>query len=141
MARIMAIDYGRKRVGVAVTDPMQLIAGGLATVPAHEIIAYIEKYVATEAVEEIVVGLPKQMNNQPSESMRYIQPFVSALKKQLPHIPIVFYDERFTSVLAHKAMIDGGLKKKARQNKALVDEISATIILQDYLESKRFMQL
>ncbi|MBR2617818.1 MAG: Holliday junction resolvase RuvX [Paludibacteraceae bacterium] len=141
MARIMAIDYGRKRVGVAVTDPMQLIAGGLATVPAHEIIAYIEKYVATEAVEEIVVGLPKQMNNQPSESMRYIQPFVSALKKQLPHIPVVFYDERFTSVLAHKAMIDGGLKKKARQNKALVDEISATIILQDYLESKRFMQL
>ena len=141
MARIMAIDYGRKRVGVAVTDPMQLIAGGLATVPAHEIIAYIEKYVATEAVEEIVVGLPKQMNNQPSESMRYIQPFVTALKKQLPHIPVVFYDERFTSVLAHKAMIDGGLKKKARQNKALVDEISATIILQDYLESKRFMQL
>lgn len=141
MARIMAIDYGRKRVGVAVTDPMQLIAGGLATVSAHEIIAYIEKYVATEAVEEIVVGLPKQMNNQPSESMRYIQPFVSALKKQLPYIPVVFYDERFTSVLAHKAMIDGGLKKKARQNKALVDEISATIILQDYLESKRFMQL
>ena len=139
MARIMAIDYGRKRVGVAVTDPMQIIAGGLATVPAHEIVAFIEKYVATEAVETIVVGLPKQMNNQPSESMRYIQPFVATLKKKLPNIPVVFYDERFTSVLAHRAMLDGGLKKKDRQNKALVDEISATIILQDYLESKRFI--
>ena len=139
MARIMAIDYGRKRVGVAVTDPMQIIAGGLATVPAHEIVAFIEKYVATEAVETIVVGLPKQMNNQPSESMRYIQPFVAALKKKLPNIPVVFYDERFTSVLAHRAMLDGGLKKKDRQNKALVDEISATIILQDYLESKRYL--
>ena len=92
MARIMAIDYGRKRVGVAVTDPMQIIAGGLATVPAHEIVAFIEKYVATEAVETIVVGLPKQMNNQPSESMRYIQPFVATLKKKLPNIPVVFYD-------------------------------------------------
>lgn len=139
MARIMAIDYGRKRVGVAVTDPMQIIAGGLATVPAPEIVAFIEKYVATEPVETIVVGLPKQMNNQPSESMRYIQPFVATLKKKIPHIPVVFYDERFTSVLAHRAMLDGGLKKKDRQNKALVDEISATIILQDYLESKRYL--
>lgn len=139
MARIMAIDYGRKRVGVAVTDPMQIIAGGLVTVPAHEIVAFIEKYVATEPVETIVVGLPKQMNNQPSESMRYIQPFVATLKKKIPHIPVVFYDERFTSVLAHRAMLDGGLKKKDRQNKALVDEISATIILQDYLESKRYL--
>ena len=118
---------------------MQIIAGGLATVPAHEIVAFIEKYVATEPVETIVVGLPKQMNNQPSESMRYIQPFVATLKKKIPHIPVVFYDERFTSVLAHRAMLDGGLKKKDRQNKALVDEISATIILQDYLESKRYL--
>ena len=139
MARIMAIDYGRKRVGVAVTDPMQIIAGGLATVPAHQIIDFIQQYVAKEAVETIVVGLPKQMNNQPSESMRYIQPFVATLKKKIPQIPVVFYDERFTSVLAHKAMLEGGLKKKARQNKALVDEISATIILQDYLESKRYL--
>lgn len=139
MARIMAIDYGRKRVGVAVTDPMQIIAGGLATVPAHQIIDFIQQYVAKEAVETIVVGLPKQMNNQPSESMRYIQPFVATLKKKIPQIPVVFYDERFTSVLAHKAMLEGGLKKKDRQNKALVDEISATIILQDYLESKRHL--
>ena len=139
MARIMAIDYGRKRVGVAVTDPMQIIAGGLATVPAHQIIDFIQQYVAKEAVETIVVGLPKQMNNQPSESMRYIQPVVATLKKKIPQIPVVFYDERFTSVLAHKAMLEGGLKKKDRQNKALVDEISATIILQDYLESKRYL--
>ena len=139
MARIMAIDYGRKRVGVAVTDPTQIIAGGLATVPAHQIVDFIQQYVAKEAVETIVVGLPKQMNNQPSESMRYIQPFVATLKKKIPQIPVVFYDERFTSVLAHKAMLEGGLKKKDRQNKALVDEISATIILQDYLESKRYL--
>lgn len=135
----MAIDYGRKRVGVAVTDPTQLIAGGLTTVPAHEVLSFLEQYVAKEAVETIVVGLPKQMNNQPSESMRYIQPFVATLKKKIPQIPVVFYDERFTSVLAHKAMLEGGLKKKDRQNKALVDEISATIILQDYLESKRYL--
>lgn len=139
MARIMAIDYGRKRVGVAVTDPTQLIAGGLTTVPAHEVLSFLEQYVAKEAVETIVVGLPKQMNNQPSESMRYITPFVNQLKKRLPHIKVEFFDERFTSVLAHRAMIDGGLKKKDRQNKALVDEISATIILQDYLESKRYL--
>lgn len=138
MARIMAIDYGRKRVGVAVTDPMQLIAGGLTTVPAKDILDFIVQYVSQEEVETIVVGLPKQMNNQPSESMRYIQPFVGALKKRLPHIPVVYFDERFTSVLAHRAMLEGGLKKKDRQNKALVDEISATIILQDYLESKRY---
>ncbi|MBQ2025200.1 MAG: Holliday junction resolvase RuvX [Paludibacteraceae bacterium] len=139
MARIMAIDYGRKRVGVAVTDPMQLIAGGLTTVPSKDILDFIQQYVATQEVETIVVGLPKQMNNQPSESMRYITPFVNALKKRLPAIKVDFFDERFTSVLAHRAMLDGGLKKKDRQNKALVDEISATIILQDYLESKRYL--
>jgi putative Holliday junction resolvase len=135
----MAIDYGRKRVGVAVTDPMQLIAGGLTTVPSKDILDFIQQYVATQEVETIVVGLPKQMNNQPSESMRYITPFVNALKKRLPAIKVDFFDERFTSVLAHRAMLDGGLKKKDRQNKALVDEISATIILQDYLESKRYL--
>ena len=139
MARIMAIDYGRKRVGVAVTDPMQLIAGGLTTVPSAQILSFVESYVAQNEVETIVVGLPKQMNNQPSESMRYITPFVNALKKRLPAIKVDFFDERFTSVLAHRAMLDGGLKKKDRQNKALVDEISATIILQDYLESKRYL--
>ena len=138
MSRILAIDYGRKRTGVAVSDAMQIIANGLTTVPTHELLDFITGYVQKEPVERILVGLPKQMNNEASESMKYIDPFVRSLKKRLPEIPVEFVDERFTSVLAHQAMLDGGLKKKDRQNKALVDEISATIILQTYLESKRF---
>lgn len=138
MGRILAIDYGRKRTGIAVSDPLQLIANGLATVPTHQLLAYILDYLTREQVERILVGLPKQMNNEASESMKYIEPFVRSLKKKLPDIPIEYVDERFTSVLAHHAMLEGGLKKKARQNKALVDEISATIILRDYLESRRF---
>ena len=134
----MAIDYGRKRVGVAVTDPCQIIANGLCTVPANDILRFIEDYTKKETVELIVVGQPKTMKNEPSESMKYITPFINALKKRLPQIPIVMHDERFTSVLAHQAMLDGGLKKKARQDKGLVDEISATIILEDYLRSKKF---
>ncbi|GHT32559.1 putative pre-16S rRNA nuclease [Bacteroidia bacterium] len=136
MARILAIDYGQKRAGIAVTDPLQLIANGLATVPVNEIMPFLEEYTKKEAVECFVVGLPKQMNYQPSESMKYITPFVGRLKRQFPDIAVEYVDERFTSVLAHKTMIDGGLKKKDRQNKALVDKISATIILQSYLESK-----
>ena len=137
MSRILAIDYGRKRTGIAVTDPMQIIANGLTTVPTHELMDFLLKYVAQEKVERIVVGHPKQMNNEDSENMKYIKPFVAQLKKRLPDIPEELVDERFTSVLAHQAMLDGGLKKKARQDKALVDEISATIILQSYLESRR----
>ncbi len=137
MSRILAIDYGRKRTGLAVTDTLQLIPGGLATVPSHELLKFLEDYFRKEPVERIVVGLPKQMNNQPSESMKYIEPFVRSLKKKWPEMPVDYYDERFTSVLAHQAMRDGGLKKKDRQNKALVDQISAVIILQSYLESKR----
>ena len=137
MSRIVAIDYGRKRTGIDVSDPLQIIANGLTTVPTHELFDFLMNYVKREAVERIVIGLPKQMNNQPSESMQYITPFVNRLRKALPDMPIEFVDERFTSVLAHQAMLDGGLKKKDRQNKALVDEISATIILQSYLESKR----
>ena len=137
MGRIMAVDYGRKRTGLAVTDSLKLIAGGLTTVPSHELLRYLEEYTRKEVVERIVVGLPKQMNNQPSESMKYIEPFVRLLQKRLPEIPVEYVDERFTSVLAHQAMLEGGLKKKDRQNKALVDEISAVIILQSYLESKR----
>lgn len=133
----MSIDYGKKRTGLAVTDTLQLIAGGLATVPTTELIAYIKEYVAREPVERIIVGLPKQMNNEASENMKRIEPFVNTLRKQLPQIPVEYVDERFTSVLAHRAMLEGGLKKKARQDKALVDEISATIILQSYLESRR----
>ena len=138
MSRILAIDYGRKRTGVAVSDAMQIIANGLTTVPTHELLDFITGYVQKEPVERILVGLPKQMYNEASESMKYIDPFVRSLKKRLPEIPVEFVDERFTSVLAHRTMLEAGLKKKDRQNKALVDEISATIILQTYLESKRF---
>ena len=139
MGRILAIDYGRKRTGIAVSDPLQLIANGLTTVPTHQLLTYILDYVAHEQVERILVGLPKQMSNEASESMKYIEPFVRSLNKKLPEMPIEYVDERFTSVLAHHAMLEGGLKKKDRRDKALVDEISATIILRDYLESRRFL--
>ena len=141
MSRILAIDYGKKRTGIAVTDVLQIIANGLTTVPTTELMDFIRKYVEKEPVERIIVGHPKQMNNEDSENMKRIVPFVNQLKKTFPQIPVEMYDERFTSVLAHQAMIDGGLKKKARQNKALVDEISATIILQSYMESKPFHYL
>jgi len=135
MGRILAIDYGRKRTGLAVTDTLQLIATGLATVSSHELVAYLKNYASRESIDLFVVGLPKQMNNEPSENMKYVEVFVKHLKRTLPDIPVVYYDERFTSVMAHQAMIDGGLKKKKRQDKALVDEISAVIILQDYMAS------
>ena len=138
MSRILAIDYGRKRTGLAVSDTMQIIANGLTTVPTHELLDFIAGYVQKEPVERIIIGLPKQMDNEVSENMKYIEPFVRLLKKKLPEMPVEFVDERFTSVLAHRTMLEAGLKKKDRQNKALVDEISATIILQTYLESKRF---
>ncbi len=138
MSRILAIDYGKKRTGLAVTDPLQLIANGLTTVETSKLVDFILSYLKTENVERIVVGLPKQMNGQDSENMKNIVPFVNRLKKLLPQIPIEYYDERFTSVLAHHTMLESGIGKKARQNKALVDEISATIILQDYMESRKF---
>lgn len=137
MGRLLAIDYGKKRTGIAVTDTLQLIANGLTTVPTHELLAFILGYVSKEPVERILVGLPKQMNNEASENMKRIEPFVRSLQKKLPDIPVEYVDERFTSVLAHRAMLDAGLKKKDRQNKALVDEISATIILQSYMENRR----
>ena len=137
MARILSIDYGKKRTGLAVTDPLQLIAGGLATVSTSTLFEYLSQYVAKEAVERIVIGEPRQPNGQPSENLARVQQFVNRWRKAMPQIPIEYYDERFTSVLAHRAMIDGGLKKKARQDKALVDEISATIILEDYLRSRK----
>ena len=137
MARILSIDYGKKRTGLAVTDPLQIIASGLATVSTSELFDYLKQYVSREQVERIVIGEPKQPNGQPSENLQRVQQFVNRWRKAVPDIPIVFYDERFTSVLAHQARIDGGLKKKDRQNKALVDEISDTIILQDYMRSKK----
>lgn len=137
LARILSIDYGQKRTGLAVTDPLQLIAGGLATVATSELFDWLKNYIAQEEVERIVIGEPKQMNGQASENMARIQQFVNRWKKAMPQVPIEYFDERFTSVLAHQAMLVGGLKKKARQNKALVDEISATIILEDYMRSRK----
>ena len=133
MARILSIDYGRKRTGLAVTDPLQLIAGGLATVSTSELFDWLKDYIAREPVERIVIGEPRQPNGEPSENMARVQEFVNRWRRAMPAIPIELYDERYPSVLAHQAMLDGGLKKKARQNKAIVDEISATIILQDYM--------
>ena len=136
MSRILAIDYGKKRTGIAVTDNLQITANGLTTVETKHLEQFVLDYVAKEDVSTIVVGKPTQMNGEDSENMRRIEPFFNRLKKLLPDTKITYYDERFTSVLAHKAMIDSGISKKARQNKALVDKISATIILEDYLQSK-----
>lgn len=135
MGRILAIDYGKKRVGLAVTDMLHITANGLDTVLSHEVLDYLQSYIAKEPVEKFVIGLPTQMNGRESESMQYIRPFVTGLQRRFPDIELVYVDERFTSVLAHRAMLEGGLKKKDRQNKELVDKISATIILQSYLES------
>jgi putative Holliday junction resolvase len=137
VARILSIDYGKRRTGLAVTDPLQIIAGGLATVSTSTLYDYLVNYITREPVERIVIGKPMQPNGEPSENMARVEQFVNRWRKVQPQIPIEYVDERFTSVLAHRAMLDGGLKKKSRQNKALVDEISATIILQSYLESKR----
>ncbi|MDR3142907.1 MAG: Holliday junction resolvase RuvX [Tannerellaceae bacterium] len=137
MGRILAIDYGCKRSGLAVTDTLQLIANGLTTVPSGELMSYLSNYISREPVDLFVIGLPKQMNNEASENMKYIEAFVTHLKRTIPDIPVQYYDERFTSVLAHKALIEGGAKKKTRRQKALIDKISAVIILQSYLESRR----
>lgn len=138
MGRILSIDYGRKRTGLAVTDPLQIIAGGLATVATSELFNWLKAYIEKENVERIVIGEPRQPNGEPSENLARVQQFVNRWRKAVPQVPIDYYDERFTSVLAHQAMIDGGLHKKARQNKGLVDEISATIILEDYMRSRKF---
>ncbi len=135
MARILAIDYGKKRTGVAVTDPLQIIAGGLATVSTSTLMKWLSDYFQKEQVERVVVGEPRQNDGSPSENHQRVMTFVNNFRNQFPEIPVSLYDERFTSVLAHQTMIDAGLKKKTRQNKALVDEISATIILQSYLQS------
>ncbi len=137
VTRILSIDYGKKRTGIAVTDPLQIIAGGLVTVATSELLSYLNEYLSKEKVEKIIVGEPKQLDGLESENMQRVHLFVENFKKVHPEIIVELYDERFTSKLAHKAMIDAGLHKMARQNKALVDEISATIILQDYLEHKR----
>ncbi|WP_319479090.1 Holliday junction resolvase RuvX [uncultured Draconibacterium sp.] len=137
MARILAIDYGKKRTGLAVTDPGQIIATRLTTVPTHTIWDFLKDYFEKEEVETVVVGYPKQMNNQASESVRFINPFLKKFQLKYPEMNLEIYDERFTSKMAFQTMIDGGLKKQKRQDKALIDSISATIILQNYLEQKR----
>ncbi len=138
MARILSIDYGKVRTGLAVTDPLQLIATGLTTVETKTLFDYVSDYVAREHVERIVIGKPTQPNGQPSENFSRVENFVNRWHNAHPDVPIEYYDERFTSVLAHRAMIVGGVKKKTRrENKGLVDEVSATIILQDYMNSKK----
>jgi len=136
MGRILAIDYGKIRTGIAVTDELQIIASGLETVATSDLLAFLKAYIALENVELFVVGEPKQMNNEPSESEALIVPFLEKLKISFPNIPIERVDERFTSKMAFQTMIDSGLSKKKRKNKALVDQISATLILQNYLFSK-----
>ena len=135
--RVLAIDYGKKRTGLAVTDPLQLIAGALGTIDTKDLESFLLDYVAKEPVERVIVGEPRQMNGEQSENMCRITPFVNRLRKLLPDIPIEFYDERFTRAMAPQTMIDAGLHKKARQNKPLVDSIAATIILQGWMESRR----
>lgn len=136
MGRVLAIDYGEKRTGIAITDPLQIVASGLTTVDTNTLIDFLKNYCSEENVDLFVVGLPKQMNNQPSQSESSIKPFLKKLKSNFPRISIIRIDERFTSKIALRTMIDLGLKKSQRQNKLLVDQISATLILQSYLDSK-----
>ncbi len=138
MARILAIDYGRKRTGIAVTDPLQIIANRLTTIPTHTIWNFLENYFQQEKVETVVIGYPKQMNNEASEAVRYINPFIRKFRSTYSEISLELLDERFTSKLAFQTMLDGGVKKQKRKDKAMVDGISATIILQSYLEQKRY---
>jgi len=141
MGRILAIDYGRKRVGLAVTDPLQMIANKLTTVSSHTIFDFLTDYFAKEIVDCVVVGYPKTLRDEPSESLRYINPFLKQFEKKYPDVKLELVDERFTSKMAFQTMIDAGLGKKQRQNKELVDAVSATIILQFYLEKRRNLNL
>ena len=136
MGRILGIDYGRKRIGLAVTDPLQLFASPLNTVTVTEFDSFIENYLRVENIDEFVIGYPVQMNNQPSESVKYIDPFIKKLKRTFPGKPIHLVDERFTSQMAFRIMINGGVKKKNRQDKTLVNKISASIILQSFLDNR-----
>lgn len=137
MGRILAVDYGRKRVGLAVTDPLQMIATRLTTVRAHDVFDYLTAYFSAEKVDLVVVGYPKTLNDEPSESIRYVNPFLKQFQKKFPDVKLELVDERFTSKIAFRTMIDAGLKKKDRQDKGLIDGVSATIILQFYMEQNR----
>lgn len=135
MGRLLAIDYGRRRCGIAVTDPLRIVATALTTVAAGELLPYVTRYVAENQVDAIIVGLPRQLDGSPSESMRYIEPALGRLRHALPEMPVVMWDERFTSTLAHKAMIEGGFARKTRQDKGAIDRMAAVIILNSYLDS------
>lgn len=139
MARLLAIDYGRKRCGLAVTDILQITPGGLATVRTHELIDYLKNYIAKEPVERFIIGLPMNLNGKESESMTYLRPFLRQLEKAIPNIPVTMVDERFTSTLAQRTIIEAGIgKQRRREDKGLVDEVSAVIILQTYMSTPRF---
>ena len=139
MARLLAIDYGRKRCGLAVTDILQITLGGLATVRTHELIDYLKNYIAIEPVERFIIGLPMNLNGKESESMTYLRPFLKQLEKAIPNIPVTMVDERFTSTLAQRTIIEAGIgKQRRREDKGLVDEVSAVIILQTYMSTPRF---
>ena len=140
MGRILAIDYGTRRVGIAVTDPEQIIASPLETVPSHELMHFLESYFGKEQVEEIVIGYPRKMDSSDSDSMKQIRFFAQAFKKRFPGIPLEWMDERFTSSLARDALLEGGMKKSARKQKGNVDKVSAAIILQSYMEHKNNLQ-
>lgn len=141
MGRLLSIDFGRKRCGIAVTDPLRIVATGLTTVDTAQLTAFVKRYLATEGADAIVVGLPTTVTGEPSESMRYLTPAIARMRKEIgDKTPVIFFDERFTSVLAHRAMLDGGMKKMARRDKAVVDEISATIILNDFLQSRMYAE-
>lgn len=140
MGRLLSIDFGRKRCGIAVTDTLRIIANGLTTVATGELIEFVKRYMSTEPVDRVIVGYPTTLRGEPSESVKYLTPVINRLRKEIAPVEIEFIDERFTSALAHRAMLDGGMKKMNRRNREIVDEISASIILNDYLQSKAYRQ-
>ncbi len=136
MGRLLCIDYGKRRCGIAATDPLRIVATAVGTVDTSSVMDFIKDYISREQVDALVIGRPTTLRGEPSESMKYITPFVGRLRKALPQLEVIFWDERFTSSIAHKAMIEGGLPKMARRDKATVDRMAATIILNDYLRSR-----
>lgn len=141
MGRLLSIDFGRRRCGLAATDTLRIAANGLTTVDTPQLSDFVRRYIASEPVDAVIVGYPRDMHGNPSDSVRYLTPAINRLRKEIAPVPVIFFDERFTSVLAHRAMLDGGMKKMDRRDKAIVDEISATIILNDFLQSRQFNNL
>ncbi|MDE6239463.1 MAG: Holliday junction resolvase RuvX [Muribaculaceae bacterium] len=140
MGRLISIDFGRRRCGIAATDSLRIVANGVTTVATAELIDFVKRYIAGQQVDGVIVGYPRDMHGDPSESVKYLTPVINRLKKEIAPVPLIYFDERFTSVLAHRAMIDGGMKKMDRRDKAIVDEISATIILNDFLQSRQYSE-